>query len=315
VFALALGGCSQSVMMTGGTSSGGTTAVNMTETGGVTGTGGAQAGTGGRGSSGENTGSGGAAVIAASGGATGGITQTDAGMDAGTPSFTDAGATSGCVGLFCEDFEKGTLDPAIWDVKVNGGQQMPTVVTQAGLVAHGKYAAHFHANPSVVSYNFIITKNPPAALRGHHFGRAYFMITPMPPTNHTEYVYAGTTGFPQTQYLEVASAAPLVWQLTYVKLVQPDTGEDYHSGGKVPIARWFCLEWEFNDAPDQATVYVDGTQSFSQKSFIFGGATTGLVGGFAAFGFGYYVWHPATYAFDIYYDDIVLDTKRIGCLD
>lgn len=301
--------------MPGAPSRGGATAVNVFGTGGVTGTGGTRAGAGESGSSGGTTGSGGAGETASSGGATGGIPQADAGTDVAIPSPTDAGATPSCVGLFCEDFEKGTLDPAIWDVKVNGGQQMPIVVTQTGLVAHGRYAARFHANPGVVSYNFMITKNPPVALRGHHFGRAYLMITPMPPANHTEYIYAGTTGFPQTQYLEVASAAPLVWQLTYVKLVQPNTGEDYHSGGKVPVAKWFCLEWEFSDAPDQATVYVDGTQSFSQKTFTFGGATTGLVGGFAAFGFGYYVWHPATYAFDIYYDDIVLDTKRVGCIN
>jgi hypothetical protein len=304
-------------MMSAGTGSAGATVATVNESGGATATGGAGAGTGGSPFSGGATGSGGAAEIAASGGATGAIAQAEAGAEAGTASSMDAGAdsTPGCVGLFCEDFEEGVIDPAIWDVEVNGGQQRPGVVTQTGLVAHGKYAAHFHANPSVVSYNFIITKNPPAALRGHHFGRAYFMITPMPPTNHTEYVFAGTTGFPRTQYLEVASAAPLVWQLTYVKLVEPGSGEDYHSGGKVPIAKWFCLEWEFNDAPDRATVYVDGMPSFSQETFTFAGATSGLVGGFAAFGFGYHAWHPATYAFDIYYDDIVLDTKRIGCID
>jgi hypothetical protein len=228
---------------------------------------------------------------------------------------TPDGGIAGCKGLFCEDFESGTIDPAVWDVKTNGGQPPPAVVSQAGMVGHGKFAAHFHANPSTVSYDFIITRKPPAALGGHHFGRAYFMITPMPPTNHTEYVYAGTVGFPQYKYLEVASAAPLAWQLTYVDLVPPANGEDYHSGGHVPTGKWFCLEWEFDDAPDQATVYVDGVADFSQKAFTFGGATTGLVGGFAAFGFGYYAWHPATYAFDVYYDDIVLDTKRVGCLE
>ena len=106
----------------------------------------------------------------------------------------------------------------------------------------------------------------------------------------------------------------LAWQLTYVDLVPPTTGEDYHAGGTVPVGRWICLEWEFNDTPDTAAVFVDGAQDFAQNSFTFGGATTGLVGGFAAFGFGYYAWHPATYAFDVYYDDIVLDTKRVGCL-
>ncbi len=260
-----------------------------------------------------SAGGGGNAGAGAAGGATGGAASP---ADAGSPGgATPDGGTTGCKGLFCEDFESGAIDPAVWDVKTNGGQPPPAVVSQAGMVGHGKFAAHFHANPNAVSYDFIITKKPPAALAGHHFGRAYFMITPMPPTNHTEYVYAGTVGFPQYKYLEVASAAPLAWQLTYVDLVPPANGEDYHSGGHVPTGRWFCLEWEFDDAPDQATVYVDGVADFSQKAFTFGGATTGLVGGFAAFGFGYYAWHPATYAFDVYYDDIVLDTKRVGCLD
>jgi hypothetical protein len=227
----------------------------------------------------------------------------------------DAVGPTACAGLFCEDFETGVIDPAVWNVHVNGNQPTPAVVSQAGMVAHGRYAAHFHANPNVVSYDFIISKSPPAGLAGHHFGRAYFMVTPMPPLNHTEYIYAGTTGFPRYRYLEVASAAPLAWQLTYVSLIPPNTGEDYHSGGKVPVGRWFCLEWEFNDTPDRAVVYVDSVQDFAQSTFTFAGATTGLVGPFAAFGFGYYAWHPAAYAFDVYYDDIVLNTSRVGCLD
>lgn len=243
-----------------------------------------------------------------------GTTDAGSGVEAGRDGAA-APPSGGCSGLFCEDFETGTIDPATWEVQVNGGQPPPGVVTQPGLVAHGRYAAHFHANPDVTSYDFIITKSPPAALGGHHFGRAYFMVTPMPPTNHTEYLYAGTTGFPKNKYLEVASVAGSTWQLTYVDLTAAVAGEDYHSGGKVPLGRWFCLEWELSDAPDQAVVYVDGVQDFAQDPFTFGGATTGLVGGFAAFGFGYHAWHPATYPFDVYYDDIVLDIKRVGCLE
>jgi hypothetical protein len=239
--------------------------------------------------------------------------RTDSGM-ADATSGSEAGTTAGCAGLLCEDFEKGLIDPAVWDVQRNGGQPAPGVVSGAGLVAHGKYAGHFHANPGVVSYDFMITKDPPAALKGHHFGRAYFMITPMPPAEHTEFIYSGTSGFPEYKYLEVASVDTSVWQLTYVDQVPPNTGENYHSGGKMPLGKWFCLEWEFNDTPDQATVYVDGAPSFTQDNFTFNGVSTGLVGGFAAFGFGFYIWHPATYAFDVYYDDIVLDIKQVHCL-
>jgi hypothetical protein len=42
------------------------------------------------------------------------------------------------------------------------------------------------------------------------------------------------------------------------------------------------------------------------------GKTSGIIGAFDTFGIGFHDWHPAK-AFDVYYDDVVLDTKRIGC--
>jgi hypothetical protein len=219
------------------------------------------------------------------------------------------GAAGGCPGLFCEDFETGMLDPSIWNVQTSGGQ---TVVVETSVVAHGKYAAQFHANPNIESYDFIITKNAPAALNGHHFGRAYFNVTPKPPAEHTEFLFAGTVGFPMLKYLEVAGVGT-AWQLTYVDRIVD--GESYASGGTIPDAQWFCLEWEFSDTPDQAAVYVNGAESYSRSTITYEEQSTGLVGGFSDFGFGYYAWHPATYAFDIYYDDIVLDTQRVGCLE
>jgi hypothetical protein len=33
---------------------------------------------------------------------------------------------------------------------------------------------------------------------------------------------------------------------------------------------------------------------------------------FDTLGIGFHDWHPAK-ALDVYYDDVVLDTKRIGC--
>lgn len=218
-------------------------------------------------------------------------------------------APGGCTGLFCEDFESGKLDPGVWNLQANGGQ---TVEVQKDVAAHGHYAVKFHALPNVVSYDFIITKNAPAALGGHHFGRAYFRTTPKPPQQHTGFLFAGSSGFPKLKYLEVAETG-LNWQMTFVSRVAP-MGETYGFGSAVPLDDWACLEWEMSDSPDEITVFVGGAQVSAFKNIAFNGASTGLVGGFVDFGFGFYAWHPATYAFDVYYDDIVLDTKRIGCL-
>lgn len=247
-----------------------------------------------------------------------GQSESDAPVVSANPDAGDALASApveaqagGCAGLFCEDFEQGALDPLVWSARFNGRQTAGVV--QTATVAHGKYAMRFHAVNSDRAYSFIITKSAPAGLRGHHFGRAYFYVTPMPPAMHTEFLFSGTSGFPMLKYLEVAGIGN-AWQLTFVDLATGGA-ESYHSGGSIPLARWVCLEWEFTDTPDQATAFVDGTLSYTTPNgFSSGGRSTGLVGPFTDFGFGFYAWHPATYDFDVYYDDIVLDTKRVGCL-
>jgi len=42
------------------------------------------------------------------------------------------------------------------------------------------------------------------------------------------------------------------------------------------------------------------------------GTSSGLIGGFDLFYIGFHDWHPAK-VFDLYYDDVVLDAKKIGC--
>jgi hypothetical protein len=253
---------------------------------------------------------GGAPSVAGAGGATGSAGMGGASVGGSGNAGTAGAGVKDCAGLFCEDFESGALDLTRWNWQANGGQ---TVKVQSEQAAHGKYAVQFHGAPNVVSYDFIITKQAPAGLHGHHYGRAYFMVTPKPPQKHTEFLFAGSSGFPKLKYLELAES-DLDWQLTFVQEVAP-TGETYQGSSKaIPLAHWSCLTWEMNDSPDQISVSVDGAAQTSFDSITFGGKTTGLVGGFTDFGFGFYAWHPATYAFDLYFDDIVLDTKPIACL-
>jgi len=60
---------------------------------------------------------------------------SDAGVtvEAGVESGTEAGVS--CPGLFCEDFERGTLDTAVWSrTSVSPGN---TITVQSTSVAHG----------------------------------------------------------------------------------------------------------------------------------------------------------------------------------
>jgi hypothetical protein len=105
------------------------------------------------------------------------------------------------------------LDAAKWDLtEGNGG----TALVQGALVAHGKYALKVHGLASAKDdYALIVTKSGPETLKGAHFGRANFYITPKPLTSgHTQMVFAGVDGtgaangpgpFNKLRYLEVSN--------------------------------------------------------------------------------------------------------------
>lgn len=210
--------------------------------------------------------------------------------------------------LFTEDFEAGKLDSRVWAEQTTGESILKV---QSDRAAHGKYALLArNPGPAQKTYAFIIAKDIPVPLRKHHYGRAYMYVTPSLPARHTIFVTAGTAGFPRNKYQEVATLNGR-FQLTYVD--QVDGGEDWHSGGDpVPLNKWFCLEWEFNDDPDQATIWVDGQKIYDTPFTFRTAGGNNLVGGFSDVAFGFRLWGAGPQAFDIYYDDISLDTKPIG---
>jgi hypothetical protein len=212
--------------------------------------------------------------------------------------------------VFAENFESGEIDAKVWGKEIRGAN---TIEVQKENAAHGKYALRVSCPASSnKTWAFLTLKNIPASLRTHHFGRAYVMITPQAPTRHVILLTAGTTGFPFDTYEEVATANGK-WQLTYVDLKPGGNKEDYHAGAPMPWGKWVLLEWEFNDHPDHATIWVDGVPAldtgFTAKETR---KSDNLVGGFTDYAFGFRLWGAAPDAFDVYYDDIALDDKRIG---
>jgi hypothetical protein len=208
--------------------------------------------------------------------------------------------------LFSEDFESGVIDKAVWSQDVTSDANL---FLQQDKAAHGKYALLVRCPaPAQRTHAFLVAKNLPEALRHHLFGRAYVYITPVVPDRHTVFITAGTSGFPKSKFLELATAHNR-FQTTFTN--QVDGGEDYHAAGEIPLGRWFLLEWEFNDQPDSEAIWVDG-QQVMDTPFTFKGAGTDLVGGFTDLNIGFLLRGAAPVPFDVYYDDIALDTHRIG---
>jgi len=229
--------------------------------------------------------------------------------------------------VFCEDFESGEIDPSKWSTPTENGA---TFTVQQQVVAHGKYAVQFHggANLASADYAYLIWKNAPQSMAKHDFGRVYFYITPTPRSNDMGMIYGGTSGFPRPTYLSIANHGA-GWQLGFIKLSGTPTGEvQAFPKPAIPVGVWTCLEWEFNDDPTSINMWIEGAMvgSLTNQDIgypsghtpgapLYNGANSGLIGAFTDFGVGYYDWHPqARPAFDLYYDDVVLGTARVGCL-
>lgn len=208
--------------------------------------------------------------------------------------------------LFSEDFESGAVNPAVWSQDVTGDA---VLTVQFGKAAHGKYALLVRSPaPAMRTHAYLRAANLPEALRHHLFGRAYVYIAPVVPDRHTVLIQIGATGWPKSKFDEVATSHGN-FQTTFTDNV--GNGEDWHPGPPVPLGRWFLLEWEFNDQPASETIWVDG-EKVMDTPFTYKGATSDLVGGFTDAAFGFFLRGAAPTPFDIYYDDIALDTHRLG---
>jgi len=193
-------------------------------------------------------------------------------------------------------------------------------------VAHGKYALQVHyPDMATQSYAFLFAPHLPEALKGHLFGRAYVKIAPGLPQPHTVMLLSGEPGWPISKFEEIGVYQGKT-QPSYQENKSPrgqGRGEDVRHGEALPMGKWFLLEWEFNDDPSTLTIWVDGEKSpvtengqpadFSTFKWPKGTDNSkNLVGGFEEFGVGARVWGAAPQGFDIYYDDIAIDSKRIG---
>jgi len=212
---------------------------------------------------------------------------------------------------FHEDFESGTVDNTVWRELIQGDA---TLKIQSDKAAHGKYALQVHYPAGKSSLAFLTHDGLSAEMKEHLFGRAYLYIEPKAPSGHMVLLPIGDGDYPLSEFEEVGAYRG-TWQPSYQQnRFTSGRGEVVDHGPAVPSGKWFCLEWEFNDNPNSITLWVDG-EKVEEKSFTFRElGKYHLVGEFKQLNVGVRLWGAATEAFDVYFDDIALDTKRIGVL-
>ncbi|MDX2022459.1 MAG: hypothetical protein SF187_19640 [Deltaproteobacteria bacterium] len=232
----------------------------------------------------------------------GGDTKLDAALSTDASGGQPA-AAGACKALFCEDFEAAdTINTKVWTVRNDNGN---SVTLDKGMVAHGQRSAKFHAAANS-RLSMIFAKLTPLAVRQHLWGRAYFYVTPEPPEGHTAFVTAGTMdGYSNSDDHQEIAGYQNSWQLGFW-----GNGEIISAGGKIPLKRWACIEWEMNNEVGNMTVYVDGAKSHAGAGY----GKNKIASGFTDVAFGFRSWHPANYVVDIWMDDIAISDQRVGCL-
>ena len=249
-----------------------------------------------------------------------------------------AGSALPAAPVFSEDFESGALDKSVWDTRIANQAE---VNVQTNVVHGGKYALQVHYPKGVSgSYGFIVAPHLPDSVRTHCFGRAYVYLTPGMPAGHDPLLSAGGAGWPISNFLELGASGGKNVMASYQQNAAdvPRAETISKANPPYPVGKWFCLEWEFNDHPDSINVWVDGQPAGELKNFTVrprapraapaadtnapaagipappAAAIAGdnLVKGFNDFAFGFRYWGSAKTEYDIYYDDIAIDTKRIG---
>lgn len=245
--------------------------------------------------------------------------------DAGRDLSTDRGlffGASRCAAAnvaLCEDFESGTL-AARWQT-VGTAPVIDTV--QA---ARGTHALHIDLHANGPSYIKETTTFP--ALAGGYYARAFIYFTHMPTTGMT---YAHWTAFASSTSIGEIRLSGQYQNGKNLWGVGTDSGMNASGTGDwttndndpanaprtIPIGEWMCVEWQHDSANDTTRVWWDGVEhpSLATSATHHGGNTNPFaIPDITAAWFGWQEYQTSTQEFELWIDELAIDSQRIGCV-
>jgi hypothetical protein len=240
---------------------------------------------------------------------------------------TDPGTFFGnsrCTSLhaqLCEDFEAGKPGDApnaqLWTT--SGDATLDTAQ-----FARGKQALHLH----IVNQNWATiteTKTFPEP-NNHFFGRLFFRATAIPttaPNTAAHWTLVAGAGNGTAEIREGGIVGK--WGTGTDNQAADGTGDwtnaDNDPNGNpkpVPANTWACVEWEYDGSKNETRFWWDGVEhpSMHTTSTMHGGNTNAyILPPFTNVKIGWMLYqtpvNPTT--FDIWIDEIAIDSMRIGC--
>ncbi|MEM6991422.1 MAG: hypothetical protein AAF721_13020 [Myxococcota bacterium] len=246
------------------------------------------------------------------GGAVGGDSESGGDDGASTGDASDSSGGEPAVGcdafdeaLLCEDFDDA-LDSGQWDVvELNGG----TVAVEDGLM-------HVTLGSADGAHGFIRLQAGevfPVA-DNHFFGRVRMRIEPQVPVNHSYIISAwGTLDGSTARYRLDVNGGTLNSRYTHATVEQHGGWRKLGRDAEPEV--WACVEWEYDGASDSMRYWFDGELDLEMEVDGAVEDPTWVAPEFERFEIGYHTYQAAENgdAFDIWFDDLVLATDRVGC--
>ncbi len=242
--------------------------------------------------------------------------STDRSLFFGPSRCADAGVQ------LCEDFESGMLDKSVWST-------LGTAPVIDGM-EHARGARALHVTLSENGLSAISEKKTFPEPDDTYFGRmfVYFKSLPTPPgMTYAHWTVIAASG------TEVPGEIRVSGQLQQGKNlfgVGTDNETDAGTGdwtnsdhdpmgmpSAVPTGEWICLEWMHKGDTSDTQFWWDATlhSSLTTSLTVHGGNSNPYrLPQFTSVWFGWQEYQTSTETFELWIDEIAVDTRRIGCV-
>jgi len=264
---------------------------------------------------------------------------------AGSSSVAGAGGTPGGTGgtgggaavalcpegsLFCEDFEDAAAGALVAPWRTSA--QNATVNVDELQAFSGAKAVHVNA-PQAGTYHrgyFALDQGSAAgifpAVATEMYGRAMVYLPVLPNADvHWTFIQGEGRSADNTHNAlyryggQHQGGAQLMANYETTMPVRSDCWD--HSETLMPVAQWACVEWHFTVASNEMQFWLNGTEASDMHVTGMGeGCVADDLGGlwtappaFQTLYLGWEHYQQTMNPIDLWMDDIVVDTKRVGC--
>jgi hypothetical protein len=230
----------------------------------------------------------------------------DAGAESGSAAADDAAAAAGeCTGahqgaLVCAGFEASELESE-WSFASDSADAQ---LERSTLRSHHGGAA-LHASSSGPESYALVAADFPALRAGKLYVRAHLYVPARLPTEIMNLLFVGAA-----DATDPFQGVDLNLEDGAAQLFSPQSAERYTDTEGVPRARWFCLRLELSidDSDGRVRVFVDERLALDSAAF-----DTLPDAGVNQLRLGI-DWSSSQEAFfEVYFDDVVVDTEPVAC--